>query len=427
MNFGPSLPPDRPSEDASAEELWDKAGWNEVPLFMNKLPDSTTKTKTSSSSNQPLEALQALIYDSDQEDDAEDWLEPLESLKQRGNELFRSKDYRQALGFYNQSSDWIENLYKKQKEKPERSGKNVPDELERSIYSNRSACHLALGNNRSCLNDCLKALKPPLPRPITRAIVKSYFRASKSLLRLERFEEALKNVEELIGKIKSEMDDSKSETKENYQEIYRLRDEIDQKIRLENQRLNQIKLDQVFEMKKNKILVGALRSRGVILDESRFPPNRSKLPPGLEPVHFEDETFLNVPLIYPVYVYRPKDIVPSRDLILSWNENDLMIDHLQNLVQQEEAGGEEVVANGLGYRFYLISFRKKIMRCGNKMTFKKIAQNLSTPRSSSDRSDDCKEDGLELGCDGQLELFLLAIGKAETEWIAETKKNLLKG
>ena len=90
--------------------------FDEVPLFMRNLPSGGTDE-----SNTALDALQALAYEGHPDDAAK-------NFKEQGNEYFRAKRYREAIGFYRQGLD----------------AKPGSKELLESLYLNCAACNLEL-------------------------------------------------------------------------------------------------------------------------------------------------------------------------------------------------------------------------------------------------------------------------------------------
>jgi tetratricopeptide (TPR) repeat protein len=122
------------------------AGWDTIPLFMKDLPKELNQADPNAPVNHTIEALQALIYDEDEDEK----LRSLEALKARANELFGCRDYRQALGFYKQAIDILEkpaSTDTTHSEPESTADTNIPQELRSSIYSNRAACHLSLGRS----------------------------------------------------------------------------------------------------------------------------------------------------------------------------------------------------------------------------------------------------------------------------------------
>lgn len=405
-SIGPSLPPNRPPDDAGVDELVKAAGWDTVPLFMKDLPEELNRSSSNSDTpvNPSIEALQALIYD----DDDDGKVRSIEALKSRANELFGCRQYRQALGFYTQAVEILVTLVASdanQKQSTTSITPTIPKELKDSVYSNRAACHLALGNFRSCLSDCATVLSPPLPTPASKVIRKCFFRSSKSLLALGRFDEALDCIKKLIS---SDQRDGVAED----DEPKKLKEEIELQI---NQLANQ-KRDRELANERRQVVTKVLRreiqSRGILLP-TQFPPPESSLSPGFEAAHFEKVPENIEPsavstsaeswsIVYPVYIFRPKDDCPTRDLVLHWHEDDLMSDRLEQLCDGTNT-----------HHFYVITSKRRILKCGNNLTLRKILHSIRKTRP---------DDFLRMGDQGELEMFLLPKGKLENEWIEETKK-----
>ncbi|OAV91186.1 hypothetical protein PTTG_04703 [Puccinia triticina 1-1 BBBD Race 1] len=410
-SIGPSLPPNRPPEDVvGADELMKAAGWDTIPLFMKDLPKELNQSDPKAPANHSLEALQALIYDEDEDEK----LRSLEALKARANELFGCRDYRQALGFYKQAIDILEkpaSADPSHAESESKANAKIPQELRNSIYSNRAACHLSLGNFRSCLTDCATVLSPPLPIPATKLVRKCFFRSTKALASLERFDEALDCVNKLLA-----IDQRDHLTDD--EEPRKLKQEIERQIahRQAEKRAKELAIERRKGLEK--ALKHTLQSRGILVPtHCPFPPPESSLPAGFEPVHFEEiptdieparlvETMKEIPLIYPVYVLRPKDEYPTRDLVLRWHEDDQISAHLEAL-----CGGTD------SHHLYLITSKQRILKCGNNLTIRKILNSISKNQSG---------DSLCLGDLGNLEFFLLPVGQLEKEWIDMTKRSFSK-
>lgn len=71
------------------------------------------------------------------------------SWKNKGNEAFRSKDFKEALGYYHKSLDLIQDP---------------------KVLSNQAAVYLKLEAFSSCINDCTKAIEldPDFLKPYNR-------------------------------------------------------------------------------------------------------------------------------------------------------------------------------------------------------------------------------------------------------------------
>ncbi|EGG05281.1 uncharacterized protein MELLADRAFT_116853 [Melampsora larici-populina 98AG31] len=375
------------SENITADELWKTQGWDQTPLFMKEIPKEVTNEG-------PIEALQSLIYD------IESIEESVNSLKQRANELFKSKDYRQALGFYVQAIELIESC-RKSKTKEYEENQEWLEMICKTLISNRAACHLSLGNYRSCINDCEVVTQAPLPSPIPSFIRKAFFRNAKAKIALNQFEDALIPLQRMI-----EIDQEAKNVED--MEFGKLVKEIQRCIQ-EREEVSRRKLEEAHrKMVEEKRLRTALQERGIILSQKiRFPPLPSSLPAGLEPAHFETDE-IDSSIVYPVYVFRPKDSPPRRDLILRWNEEDEFIDHLLELTE-----GCSEDAND--YQFYIVTIKGRILKCGNRLSLKSVIR-MGFKKENGD--------GIGLGDQGHLELVLVLKGSQdEKDWIQEIKSN----
>ena len=123
-----------------------------VPLFMRDLPTEE---------NTALEALQTLAYDGPPDEVAE-------NFKNQGNEYFRAKRYKEALGFYQQGIQ----------------AESEDAKLKETLYLNSAACHLELHNFGSALHAARDAIVMN-PRS-----VKALYRAARAFLALNRTKDA---------------------------------------------------------------------------------------------------------------------------------------------------------------------------------------------------------------------------------------------
>ncbi|GAA6025344.1 hypothetical protein JCM10207_008763, partial [Rhodosporidiobolus poonsookiae] len=117
-----------PHSGRSANEVL--STFDAVPLFMHSLPTelgSTTEVKGGrdgdSNPSDTLAALQALAYEGDPSEIAE-------GFRQQGNDLFKQRKYRDAVGFYTRAIDEV--------------GKDLPKEERRTLWGNRAAANLEL-------------------------------------------------------------------------------------------------------------------------------------------------------------------------------------------------------------------------------------------------------------------------------------------
>ncbi|KAL7937899.1 hypothetical protein V8C35DRAFT_290236 [Trichoderma chlorosporum] len=173
---GPALPPQLAlNRNKTAEEVL--ADLNKSPLFMTEMED-----------NDDIAALQALAYEGTALENAADF-------KERGNECFKVKGYKDASEFYGKG---IAVLFVEERKRahgevtkhPETGEPDSEDEIRQqremleAMYVNRAACHLEMQNYRSCWTDCAAALR------LNPRNVKAYYRSGKALLAVDRIEEA---------------------------------------------------------------------------------------------------------------------------------------------------------------------------------------------------------------------------------------------
>ncbi|KAH0532081.1 hypothetical protein TsFJ059_000819 [Trichoderma semiorbis] len=173
---GPALPPQLAlNRNRTAEEVL--ADLNKSPLFMTEMEE-----------NNDIAALQALAYEGTALENAADF-------KERGNECFKVKGYKDASEFYGKG---IAVLFVEERKRahgeitkhPETGEPDSEDEIRQqkemleAMYVNRAACHLEMQNYRSCWTDCAAALR------LNPRNVKAYYRSGKALLAVDRIEEA---------------------------------------------------------------------------------------------------------------------------------------------------------------------------------------------------------------------------------------------
>ena len=92
-------------------------------------------------------------------------------LKEEGNLYFKVKNYKNAVACYTRA------LAEPLKEE---------SELQSILYSNRSAAHFHLKNNRSALNDAVFALK------FNASNLKAIYKCAECCLELKNYEDAIK-------------------------------------------------------------------------------------------------------------------------------------------------------------------------------------------------------------------------------------------
>ncbi|KAF8455282.1 hypothetical protein BDZ91DRAFT_746862 [Kalaharituber pfeilii] len=190
-----ALPPTHPTSTASF-----LADLTRTPLFMSSSDPSFT------SDNTTFDALRALAYEGTPG-------EISENFRLQGNDAYKEKRWRDAVGFYTSALDAIDprnqKLKKEQQEKEReqalKEGKEVPahpvEELKREdgkeetkelldgirekCLANRAAANLELKNYRSVILDCAVALE------LNDKNTKAYYRSASALMALGRPVEAV--------------------------------------------------------------------------------------------------------------------------------------------------------------------------------------------------------------------------------------------
>ncbi|KHN98183.1 Tetratricopeptide-like helical [Metarhizium album ARSEF 1941] len=172
----PELPPSMASRQKQTfDEIM--ADLNRSPLFMTDMEE-----------NDDIAALQALNYEGT----------PLENgadFKVRGNECFKVRGYVDAREFYTKGIQILSAEERRRAAHGEPPGTRSPSadgadeaaaqrEVLEALYVNRAACHLELGNYRSCWGDCAAALR------LNPRNVKACYRSARALLAVGRVAEA---------------------------------------------------------------------------------------------------------------------------------------------------------------------------------------------------------------------------------------------
>ncbi|PFH52578.1 hypothetical protein AMATHDRAFT_189237 [Amanita thiersii Skay4041] len=350
------------SDDAVAKKL---AEFDTMPLFMKSLPSEDTNDVA-------LAALQSLAHEGTPDEVAE-------NFKEQGNDYFKGKRFREALGFYNQGID----------------AEPTDPLLQEALLCNSAACNLALKNYGSTLRDCSKALN------INPNSSKAYYRSALALLALERVEEALDCCIRCLSY------DIGNESMQNVKEtVLRMKAEKEER---ENQRQERIRREQETERKLNL----AFKERSLILlhkpDGSSNPMNPS----------FDPEDSSRRTMIFPVFFLYPQ--YATSDVISQFVEDTPFMAYLGNMFPPQAPPPDwdtEREYNEGNLVIYAMTHRKRLLRVGKKMTLRDIF-NASRAKEGEPR------DGLELK-DGCLTFVVLPRGDVEKKWVEEYKRLLQK-
>lgn len=116
--------------------------------------------------------------------------------------MYAARKYKDALGFYSRAIDEV--------------GQQLSVLERRTLFSNRSACHLELGNYGSCLRDTAQVLGAPTewaassnpdemkPDNWDKTTLKALLRSARALLALDKLDEA-KDVLRRLRMLEEEM------------------------------------------------------------------------------------------------------------------------------------------------------------------------------------------------------------------------------
>ncbi|KAJ3734431.1 40S ribosomal protein S7 [Lentinula guzmanii] len=338
--------------------------FDSVPLFMRSLPDEDPAENTS------LAALQSLVHEGTPDEIAE-------NFKEQGNDYYKGKRYRDAVGFYTQAID----------AKPD-----TPSLLE-ALLCNRAACNLELKNYGSVLRDCSKVLSQNTKSS------KAYYRSALALIALERLGEAIdccarcldfdkdnkgiQGVLERATKLKTAKDKKESERREE----------------LRQEHLAKVKLNDAFKERNIFVLPK---------------PDGSQNP---YVPHFDPEDSSGNSLIFPTFFLYPQ--YATSDVIPEYVEDTPFSAHLEIMfsstapppewdVKRQYKAGRLVV--------YAITRRKRLLKVGKKMTLRDVF-NASKGKEGN------PPDGLELK-DNCLTFVVLPKGDVETKWMSVNNKIL---
>ncbi|KAH9991648.1 40S ribosomal protein S7 [Russula compacta] len=334
-----------------------------LPLFMSSLPDDP-------SDNPALSALQDLAHDGTPDEIAQ-------NFKEQGNEYFRGKRYREALGFYAQGVD----------AKPDDA------QLREALLLNRAACNLELHNYGSVLRDSATVIAAN-PRSS-----KAYYRAGLALLALERADEAL-DVCARAGEAGA--DDAGFRSLRGRAE--KKREELRQKEGDRRERARQ-------STEGRQRLNVAIAKRNLI-NVPNPEGNQNPYAPKFDP---EDAT--GTTLIMPVFFLYPEH--GTSDAVPQFVEDSTIGAHLAVMFPSDappqpwDVEGKYVDNGSLVV--YATTRQKRLLKVGRKMTL------LDLYRAASNGGvvgPDGKGDGLEM-MDWCLSLVVVPKGEVERKWTEE--------
>ncbi|KAJ3990335.1 40S ribosomal protein S7 [Lentinula detonsa] len=338
--------------------------FDSVPLFMRSLPDEDPAENTS------LAALQSLVHEGTPDEIAE-------NFKEQGNDYFKGKRYRDAVGFYTQAID----------AKPDN-----PSLLE-ALLCNRAACNLELKNYGSVLRDCSKVLSQNTKSS------KAYYRSALALIALERLGEAIDCCARCL--------DSDKDNKGIQGVLERATKLKTAKDKKESERREELRQEHLAKVKLND----AFKERNIFVLPKPDGSQNPYVP------HFDPEDSSGNSLIFPTFFLYPQ--YATSDVIPEYVEDTPFSAHLEIMfsstapppewdVKRQYKAGRLVV--------YAITRRKRLLKVGKKMTLRDVF-------NASKGKEGDPPDGLELK-DNCLTFVVLPKGDVETKWMSVNNKIL---
>ncbi|KAJ3922705.1 40S ribosomal protein S7 [Lentinula edodes] len=335
--------------------------FDSIPLFMRSLPDDHPVE------NSTLAALQSLAHEGTPDEIAE-------NFKEQGNDYFKGKRYRDAIGFYTQGID----------AKPDNSS------LLEALLCNRAACNLALKNYGSVLRDCSKALS------LNPKSSKAYYRSAMALVALDRLEEAIdcctrclefdKDNKGVLGVLEHAAKSKATKDKVDLERKEKLRQEL----------LAKAKLDNAFKERNIFVLPKA--------DGSQNP-----YVPRFDPEDFSGNT-----LIFPVFFLYPQ--YATSDVIPGYVEDTPFFTHLEIMFNPAPEWDTKRQYKAENLVVYAITRRKRLLKVGKKMSLRNVF-------NASKGKEGDPPDGIELK-DNCLTFVVLPKGEVDIKWMSVNHKIL---
>ncbi|KAH7344996.1 hypothetical protein B0J17DRAFT_763718 [Rhizoctonia solani] len=319
-----------------------------TPLFMREIP--TGKDGEASETDQnTLAALQSLIHEGDPEEVAS-------NFKDQGNEYFKSRRFREAMGFYTQGVEalTIQSVDGKPKI-VEVQEKDRP--LYNALLLNRAAANLELENFGRVLKDVKLVLETD-PQSS-----KALFRAAKALFKLRRYEEALDACDRCLA-----FDPENGGVKS-------IRATAQKELDLEVKKAKQKAEAEEKEKAKKAALNMALQHHGiVVIKDNADPEHLPFLDPPTPPYPTSAELICRVVLAYPQH--------GQTDLIVRFSTNDTLGAHLDTILPDPENGtgvpfapwDEKQEYTSTKVNVYVKTRKGRVLRLGRNKTLGEICQ-----------------------------------------------------
>ncbi|WRT65561.1 uncharacterized protein IL334_002506 [Kwoniella shivajii] len=369
-----------------------------TPLFMQQTPKDGETSDL-------LEALRTLVFDGEGDEVAS-------NFKNHGNELHLQKSYSEAIKAY---TDGI-------------NAHPQDNKLRISLLNNRAQCHLLLKNHASVLKDTgtIIALYTADKIENDKSLVKAMYRATQSLIALERWKEALDVIER--GKEQAQelnlQDDIKLWIKAKL--------DVEKGLKRENYRVERIRKENLIKISLKK----AISQRGLIEVKTNSPPDNPN-PIHFDPEYREQEEKVNGwqlpspedPLIYPVFLLYPN--YGQSDFITHFNENTSFQDQFNVMFPSSPASSSSSSTSSgqvpwiewdsqkeywIGNLVvYVETSQKRLLKVGKELTLREVIA-----KAKREEQGDIKKDGVVLR-DGLMSFIVLPKGEKEKKWIEQFK------
>ncbi|KAL7781635.1 HSP90 associated protein [Trichoderma afarasin] len=335
---GPALPPQLAlNRNRTAEEVL--ADLNKSPLFMTEMEE-----------NDDIAALQALAYEGTALENAADF-------KERGNECFKVKGYKDASEFYGKG---IAVLFVEERKRshgeitkhPETGEPDSEDEIRQqkemleAMYVNRAACHLEMQNYRSCWTDCAAALR------LNPRNVKAYYRSGKALLAVDRIEEA----DDVCARGLAIEPENKA--------LRSVADGIIKRATTLNELKRKAAEREAKKQRRALLLKTAIAARGIKMRTTEQPPEMEDAKVRLTPDEDDPSSELAFPtvLLYPLHL--------ESDFIKAFHETHSLEDHLSYIFPLP--WDNEGQYNVAGVTCYIETKEGGLIKMGKKVPLLKV-------------------------------------------------------
>jgi len=302
-------------------------------------------------------------------------IEIAQNFKEQGNDYFKGKRFREALGFYTQGID----------------AKPTNSTILEAIICNRAACNLELENYGSVLRDCSKAIS------LNSKSSKAYYRSGSALLSLGRIEEALDCCTRCLA-----YDTDNPGIKILQERALAVKNETDRKDREKRERLRK------EEEGKMKMKI-AFRERNLI--------NLPKPGGSISPVapHFDPEDPTGSTLILPVFFLYPQ--YATSDIISEFVEDTAFGVHIETMFPPNAPAPDWDLKreyHPANLVIYAPTYRKRLLKVGKKMSLRNVYKVAKAKEGQP-------MDGLEVK-DGCLSFVVMPKGDVEKKWVEEFKQ-----